>query len=42
MFFKQLYEVGIKLSRNYPEFKLPIPMNWIIEEMGVLPEIKDI
>lgn len=42
MFFKQLYEVGIKLSRNYPEFKLPIPMNWIIDEMGLLPEIKDI
>lgn len=42
MFLKQLYEVGIKLSRNYPEFKLPISMNWIIDEFGLLPEIKDI
>lgn len=42
MFFKQLYEVGIKITRERPEGKLPIPMNWVIDEMGLLPEIKDI
>ncbi|QIK58220.1 type IV secretory system conjugative DNA transfer family protein [Erysipelothrix sp. HDW6A] len=43
IFFKQLYEVGIKVTRERPaEQKLEIPMNWIIDEFGLLPEIKDI
>lgn len=43
LFFKQLYEVGIKVTRERPsEQRLDIPMNWIIDEFGLLPEIKDI
>lgn len=42
MFFNQLYHVGIKVSRKNPNRRLKIPMNWMIDEMSVLPEIKDI
>lgn len=42
MFFKQLYEAGIKVTKEKPEGKLPIPMNWLIDEFAVLPEIIDI
>lgn len=43
LFLKQLYEVGIKVTRERPEEqRLDIPMNWVIDEMGLLPEIKDI
>ncbi len=42
MFFKQLYEVGIKESRKNPMRRLKIPMNWVIDEFAQLPEIKDI
>ncbi|MEG0359266.1 MAG: type IV secretory system conjugative DNA transfer family protein [Anaerorhabdus sp.] len=43
MFFKQLYEAGIKITRDNPkDNKLAIPMTWIIDEFARLPEIKDI
>lgn len=42
LFLKQLYEVGIKVSRENPKRELEIPQNWVIDEMGLLPEIKDI
>ncbi|MEG3039460.1 MAG: type IV secretory system conjugative DNA transfer family protein [Erysipelotrichaceae bacterium] len=43
MFFKQLYEAGIKITRDNPkDNKLSIPMTWIIDEFARLPEIKDI
>lgn len=43
MFFKQLYEVGIKITKESDkEKKLKIPMNWIIDEFALLPEIMDI
>ena len=43
MFFKQLYEVGIKFTKENPKGRfLDIPMNWVIDEMAILPEIKDI
>ncbi|QIK86357.1 type IV secretory system conjugative DNA transfer family protein [Erysipelothrix sp. HDW6B] len=43
LFLKQLYEVAIKDTRDNPaEQRLDIPMNWIIDEMGLLPEIMDI
>lgn len=40
-FLKQLYEVGVRLTRegNYKEW--PFKMNWVLEEMGILPEIKN-
>lgn len=40
---KQLFEVAIKDTRdNSAEQRLDIPMNWVIDEMGLLPEIMDI
>ena len=43
MFLKQLYEVGIKTTKEADEAKrLDIPMNWVIDEFALLPEIKDI
>ncbi|MFV0380751.1 MAG: type IV secretory system conjugative DNA transfer family protein [Breznakia sp.] len=43
MFIKQLYEAGIKITRDNPENKkLKVPFNMYIDEMGLLPEIKDI
>ena len=43
MFIKQLYEAGIKITRDNPESKkLKVPFNMYIDEMGLLPEIKDI
>lgn len=42
LFLKQLYEVGIKVSRQNENRELEIPQNWVIDEMGLLPEIKDI
>lgn len=42
VFLKQLYEVGVKLTRDGGKRQWEIPMNWVVEEMGVLPEIKDI
>lgn len=43
LFLKQLYEVAIKDTRDNPaEQRLDIPMNWVIDEMGLLPEIMDI
>lgn len=43
MFIKQLYEAGIKITRDNPKSKkLTIPFNMYIDEMGLLPEIKDI
>ena len=43
LFLKQLYEVGIKETREHLDNqRLKIPMNWIIDEMGLLPEIMDI
>lgn len=42
MFFKQLYEVGIKDSRDQEDRRLQRPMNWVIDEFAQLPELKDI
>lgn len=41
LFLKQLYEVGVELTRRGNYKKWPYRMNWVIEEMGILPEIKD-
>ena len=45
IFIKQLYEAMIKWSRDHREEynnKLKIPWNLYIDEMGLLPEIKDV
>lgn len=43
IFIKQLYEAGIKETRDNPKTnKLAVPFNMYIDEMGLLPEIKDI
>ncbi len=43
IFFRQLYEAGVKITRDNPRHqKLDIPMNFLIDEMGVLPPIRDI
>ena len=41
LFLKQLYEVGVELTRQGKYKSWPYKMNWVIEEMGILPEIKD-
>ena len=41
LFLKQLYEVGVELTRQGRYRSWPYRMNWVIEEMGILPEIKD-
>lgn len=41
LFLKQLYEVGVELTRQGRYKSWPYRMNWVIEEMGILPEIKD-
>lgn len=42
VFLKQLYEVGVKLTRDGKYKKWPYRMNWILEEMGILTEIKNV
>lgn len=42
IFIKQLYESMIKWTRDQRVAKLKIPWNLYIDEMGLLPEIKDI
>ena len=41
VFFKQLYEVAIRYTRQ-SGMSLKIPMNYVIDEMGMLPAINDI
>ena len=43
MFLKQLYEVGIRITKENPEGrKLNIPMHWMIDELAILPEVMDV
>lgn len=43
MFLKQLYEVAIRTTKEVGnDGKLKIPMNWVIDEFAILPEIMDI
>lgn len=42
LFFKQVYEVGIRVTRNLPRGELKVPMNFVIDEMAMLAAIKDI
>ena len=41
LFLKQLYEVGCQLTLMGRYKSWPYKMNWVLEEMGVLPEIKN-
>lgn len=41
VFLKQLYEVGVRLTREGDSKEWKYKMNWILEEMGILPEIKN-
>lgn len=41
LFLKQLYEVGVQLTRQGRYKEWPYKMNWVLEEMGILPEIKN-
>ena len=41
LFLKQLYETGVELTRKGKYTQWPFKMNWVLEEMGILPEIKN-
>ena len=41
LFLKQLYETGVELTRHGKYKEWPYKMNWVLEEMGILPEIKN-